>query len=1501
MVSVTNVNEPPAFPGTLVACAGAPNPSAAIYLACYSIAEDAAAGTATLSPALGQFADPDTLDSPLQTITYALPATGDNVVSGGSAAFTVDPSTRVVQLATALDYETKRSYVLSVTATDNGSPPAAGTGSIFVAVTDVNEAPSWTTTAPTCPTGVDASLYVACLSVPELGQATVGTLPAASDPDTLATGATASYRALTYSEVTGQSGVTGDVLFSVSSGGVVTVSNGGLDFETTKSYTLAVRASDGPGLQTSIRLVYIAVTNVNEPPVLTRDAGSSAGSPTFTRSLPNDAAAGASVGAPVQAVDPEDSELFYAITGGTGQSLFAISICSGQLRLAAGATIVAGQSYTLVVRASDAQAASDSQTFTVTVVDVNDAPVLADTVWSVPENTVASAAGTYLALSATDVDSTNPSNPSAWSTLSYAIVGGNGAGIFALTQGGHLSVVAGSAALLDYENPATRTYVLTVSVTDGGSPALSDTATVTVSVTPVNEAPYFTEATSARTAAIAERTADASAYPANHPVGSPVLVSDPETLQNVGFAITASSPSAGMSLFTIDSGGQVRLTTAGQTDLDYEVASAYTLTVTITDPGALSTTGTFVVAVTNKNDPPAITSTTFAVDENKFNGYTVGTVAATDAEDGANADGLLKFTVSGGTGASAFAVHPVTGALTVVDSAQLNFESVQSFTLTVSVTDSGAPEGRSVVKSTSKQLTVTLNDLNEAPVFAAGSVFTLPLAENSGATTIVADVAAVDPDAGQAVTYAIVGGTGQSLFSIATVTVANVRKGRVTVTSPTPTLNFEATPNSFTLDVQATDTFAGAGGPASLTRTFTVQLTNENEDPTFAVSSVSLSVAKNAAFDSILGSVSCSDVDAGQVVRYEVTTATSDVSRAVTVAGVTQTYTWLTVDATTGAVKVARPGSTPYFPTAWTGTWSTAGSGPLKLVVTCYDVDAATATTRGGGTASATVFVSVTDANNAPSFAQSAYAFSVNENTVSGASSLVGAAMVATDPDAAQTLTFSLEASGNVDGAFEVFKDASGNAQLRVAGALNFEARSSYTLTVKATDNGAAVVGGSTPNLSASTVVTITIVDLNEAPTIAAQTVFYVAENALAGTAVVTAGGAAAAVVGADVDAADQPANSLRYTIQTASVPFAIADQYTGALTTVGRSLDYEAKSSWTLTVRVTDRAGAFADGVVTINVADGNDRPALADQAASVNENLPGATIATLAATDQDPGETFTYSVSRGDQFCWSRSWGATQTGVEVVPAAIADAMGTRTILARLRPATGATYTIVVSAGTAAAGDTAERYRITMSAASTAVQRCTGATCSTLTPTLVTSGVSTVFALADTPPRGANDVRAVNVFITLNPSTKTIVVGHRTKVFDGVTRPYNGADAVLTEVLRTTETANMVAFAGVSVSSDSQTSGAMTAGVTGLCFPPADAAIVPNANNLFAVDAYSGAVTVGPALDFESRAVYGFEVRVIDTGVGGSRVPAGLEECVRATPLTPPTREGRARCTVTY
>ncbi len=118
------------------------------------------------------------------------------------------------------------------------------------------------------------------------------------------------------------------------------------------------------------------------------------------------------------------------------------------------------------------------------------------------------------------------------------------------------------------------------------------------------------------------------------------------------------------------------------------------------------------------------------------------------------------------------------------------------------------------------------------------------------------------------------------------------------------------------------------------------------------------------------------------------------------------------------------------------------------------------------------VTITVTDVNEAPVFPTATASRTVAENTASGQN--IGAPVAATDPDAGDTLTYSLEGADAAS-----FAIVSNSGQLRTSAALDFETDAQYEVRVTVTDGG-----GLTDTID----VTISVTNVNEPGTVTLST-----------------------------------------------------------------------------------------------------------------------------------------------------------------------------------------------------------------------------------------------------------------------------------------------------------------------------------------------------------------------------------------------------------------------------
>ncbi|MBZ0089459.1 MAG: cadherin domain-containing protein, partial [Thermoanaerobaculia bacterium] len=196
--------------------------------------------------------------------------------------------------------------------------------------------------------------------------------------------------------------------------------------------------------------------------------------------------------------------------------------------------------------------------------------------------------------------------------------------------------------------------------------------------------------------------------------------------------------------------------------------------------------------------------------------------------------------------------------------------------------------------------------------------------------------------------------------------------------------------------------------------------------------------------------------------------------------------------------------------------------------------------------------------------------------------------VTASDPDAGTILTWSIQ-SGNAGGAFAI--GAGGQITVANVAALDFETTPSFTLAVRATDNGA-------PALFDEESVTVTLTNVNEAPTVTAAA-FSIPENSPNGSAVGT-------VAASDPDAG----SAFTWSIQSGNTDGAFAiGAGSGHLTVANpAALDFESAVPFALVVRATDNGAPalFAEGMVTVTVANVEEPVTAVADARSTDEDTP-------------------------------------------------------------------------------------------------------------------------------------------------------------------------------------------------------------------------------------------------------------------------------------------------------
>ena len=419
------------------------------------------------------------------------------------------------------------------------------------------------------------------------------------------------------------------------------------------------------------------------------------------------------------------------------------------------------------------------------------------------------------------------------------------------------------------------------------------------------------------------------------------------------------------------------------------------------------------------------------------------------------------------------------------------------------------------------QVTVSLANDYEAPVFA-DTAYAFLLPENARGPLALGQVSATDPDEGDRIRYRLAEGDRERFqVDAASGEVRYLGSGE----------NFESGDGPWTLEVTATD-LAGLSDRAQIT----VSLANNNEAPSFAEAEYVFELRENARGPLALGRVSATDPDEDDQLRYWM--AKGDPER-------------FRVDAASGSVR-------------YVGDGEDYEDGPPRFALTVRVSDA------GGLTDTAAVTVTVLNLNEAPAFADTAYVFELPENAAGPRE--VGR-VSATDPDEGDALTYSL-AAGGAGGRFQV-DPAGGSVRYLGAGEDYEDGPPRFSLAVRVAD-----AAGLTDTAS----VTVTVLNLNEAPTFADTAyLFELPENAAGPREV-------GRVSATDPDDGDALTYSLaaggdggRFQVDPAS----------GSVRYVGDGEDYEdGPPRFSLAVRVADAAGLTDAAAVTVTVLNLNERP---------------------------------------------------------------------------------------------------------------------------------------------------------------------------------------------------------------------------------------------------------------------------------------------------------------------
>ena len=759
------------------------------------------------------------------------------------------------------------------------------------------------------------------------------------------------------------------------------------------------------------------------------------------RSVDENSPAGTNVGAPV-AINSDSDVLTYSLSGPDADD-FEIDRATGQIKVGPRTILDADEEATYNVTVSAAEAGDDpavTQVVEITVTNLNEAPMVTEGVTMIKNHMEYDASpmddgaladedpskvvDTYMA---SDTETTD-------ADIDWTLQGAD-ASKFDISTAGVLTFKDAP----NYEMPAdagrNNMYNVTVVATDdgvvNGRNKMTATRAVTIMVTNVKEAGTVTLSTQ------------------QPKIGVPLTAS----VTDLDGAVTdvtwkwERDPSLDVSDDEEVIGGATSATYTPTSDDIVGGTGRYLRAIaTYTDPQGKDTSSesSAAIVIVRTDNAPKFGDTENGKRMVAENAATVSNVFLGADDSDPNVDeiddpvratdtdgGLLTYRLSGRDAGSFTIMSDTAGALggQIETKAKLDYETKSTYMVTVTATDPGGLSG-------SIDVTINVTDVNEAPEILVGGLSIsgsapAPYAENG---------------TGPVATYRAVGSNAASAtWSLSGADAGDLRISRSGVLSFPRSPNYEAptdedTDNVYQVTVNATDRRYNA------MLAVTVRVTDVYEPPFVpSAPNVLQTVGEPTSLDvswrapSNGGGPDITSYD----LQYRMSGSGNFIDGPQNVTGTSTTITGLTED-TSYEVQVRATND------EGDSGWSTAGMGSTG-----------------------------TSSNNAPIFPDPTLTRSIMENTE--ADTNVGAVILAaTDADRGDTLTYTMEGT---DAASFTF-DAS-TRQIKTSADLDFETKSSYSVTIKVSDG----------TDSDTVVVTVTVTDVNEAPTISGLSNTDYAEN----------------------------------------------------------------------------------------------------------------------------------------------------------------------------------------------------------------------------------------------------------------------------------------------------------------------------------------------------------------------------------------------------------------------
>ena len=704
--------------------------------------------------------------------------------------------------------------------------------------------------------------------------------------------------------------------------------------------------------------------------------------------------------------------------------------------------------------------------------------------------------------------------------------------------------------------------------------------------------------------------------------------------------------------FAIDSAtGEVTVADSGQ--LNFEATPSLTLDVQVDGGAGGVGQATMTIDLNDVNEAPAIDNQVFNVDENVADGTSLGVVAASDPDAG----DALAFSILDGDVGNAFAINASSGEITVNNPPGLDFELIQVFSLTVQVEDSGQLLNMAT-------LTINVNNLDEVisgnapPVLGAignrsvDELTTLSFTASASDADVPAQVLSFSLDAAALANgMSIDAASGVFSWTPTETQSGSVFNATITVTDNgvnPPTLS-DAETISITVNETNTAPALDPIGNQSVDELTTLNFTATASDADAPANALTFSLAGAAPAGASItpgGAFSWTPTEAQGPGIFTFDVVVTDNGNPSLANRETITVTVNEVNAAPALNAIGNQSAGELSPLTFTARASDADNPANSL---SFSLDAAALAngmsinansgvfswtpteTQGGSAFNATI--TVTDNGMNPSMLSDAETISITVNETNTAPALdpIGNQSV----DELTTLNFTATASDADDPAnaltFSLSGTAPAGASITPGGVFSWtpteaQGPGMFTFDVVVTDNGS-------PNLADSETITVTVNEVNTAPTL----------NAIGNQSVDELSPLNFTATASDADA---PANTLSFSLDAAALANGMSiDAASGVFSWT--PTEAQGGSAFNATITVTDNGvnpPALSDAeTISIMVNETNTAPALDPIGNQSVDELTALNFTATASDADDPANALTFSLA-----------GAAPAGASITPGGV-------------------------------------------------------------------------------------------------------------------------------------------------------------------------------------------------------------------------------------------------------